>query len=321
MPLAGKMNAWPGGGLEDLLEVLEDRGGERRESPTSGDPPWRDAWRGGYDRARWWARERRGSCGRPCAEPSVEGNEGGRERGRPHRKSATLEASSLHIHAANPMYSTLHLFSQGRSVEPCPADSDRARRGPPRSWRSSTPSPPPRLIRARRSPRRLRARCELRRGASPGSSPSARRPCRWPGRRSAVLARARPRAGGRPGRVSGSRRRRRIPAARRRRRRPSRARPRLPRRRRGSRPSGGARVGPDDEVWVLLSGGTTSLLGAPVDGISPERPHRALLPAARLRPRHHRDEPDPEALLPLGRRPPRPGARAGPGPRSTSSPT
>lgn len=28
-----------------------------------------------------------------------------------------------------------------------------------------------------------------------------------------------------------------------------------------------ARVRPDDEVWVLLSGGTTSLIGAPVDGI------------------------------------------------------
>lgn len=29
------------------------------------------------------------------------------------------------------------------------------------------------------------------------------------------------------------------------------------------------RVGPDDEAWVLLSGGATSLLGAPVDGVSP----------------------------------------------------
>jgi glycerate 2-kinase len=29
------------------------------------------------------------------------------------------------------------------------------------------------------------------------------------------------------------------------------------------------RIGPDDEVWVLLSGGTTSLLGAPVEGVSP----------------------------------------------------
>jgi glycerate-2-kinase len=28
-----------------------------------------------------------------------------------------------------------------------------------------------------------------------------------------------------------------------------------------------ARVGPEDEVWVLLSGGTTSLIGAPLDGI------------------------------------------------------
>lgn len=30
-----------------------------------------------------------------------------------------------------------------------------------------------------------------------------------------------------------------------------------------------ASVGPGDRVWVLLSGGTTSLIGAPVDGISP----------------------------------------------------
>ncbi len=29
------------------------------------------------------------------------------------------------------------------------------------------------------------------------------------------------------------------------------------------------RVRPDDEVWLLLSGGTTSLIGAPVDGVSP----------------------------------------------------
>lgn len=30
-----------------------------------------------------------------------------------------------------------------------------------------------------------------------------------------------------------------------------------------------ARVSPDDEVWVLLSGGTTSLIGAPIPGIAP----------------------------------------------------
>ncbi len=30
-----------------------------------------------------------------------------------------------------------------------------------------------------------------------------------------------------------------------------------------------ARIGPDDEVWVLLSGGTTSLIGAPEAGLSP----------------------------------------------------
>ena len=31
-----------------------------------------------------------------------------------------------------------------------------------------------------------------------------------------------------------------------------------------------ARIPADDEVWVLLSGGATSLLAAPVDGVSPE---------------------------------------------------
>jgi glycerate 2-kinase len=30
------------------------------------------------------------------------------------------------------------------------------------------------------------------------------------------------------------------------------------------------RIGPDDEVWVLLSGGTTSLIGAPEPGLSPD---------------------------------------------------
>lgn len=32
-----------------------------------------------------------------------------------------------------------------------------------------------------------------------------------------------------------------------------------------------ARVGPEDEAWVLLSGGTTSLIAAPIEGISPEQ--------------------------------------------------
>ncbi|HTC23919.1 MAG TPA: DUF4147 domain-containing protein [Gemmatimonadales bacterium] len=32
-----------------------------------------------------------------------------------------------------------------------------------------------------------------------------------------------------------------------------------------------ARVRPDDEAWVLLSGGATSLLGAPIDGITPSQ--------------------------------------------------
>ncbi len=53
---------------------------------------------------------------------------------------------------------------------------------------------------------------------------------------------------------------------------------------------------------MLLSGGTTSLIGAPVRRHLAGGADRALRPAARLRARHHRHEPDPEALLPLGRR-------------------
>src|SRR5215217_4669968 len=35
------------------------------ESQRSGDLPWRGAWPGERGRARWWARERKESCGRP----------------------------------------------------------------------------------------------------------------------------------------------------------------------------------------------------------------------------------------------------------------
>ena len=49
-------------------------------------------------------------------------------------------------------------------------------------------------------------------------------------------------------------------------------------------------------------------------GLTPSELTRALPPPARLRSRHHRHEPHPQALLPLGRRPPRPGAGARPGP-------
>ena len=93
-----------------------------------------------------------------------------------------------------------------------------------------------------------------------------------------------------------------------RRRRPSGARPRdrLP----PPRPSDARSraVGPDDEVWVLLSGGATSLLAAPVDRHHLRGADQPLRSPAWVRPRHHRDEPDPEALFPLGRRPPGAGA-------------
>ena len=94
------------------------------------------------------------------------------------------------------------------------------------------------------------------------------------------------------------------------RRRPPGARCRLSLCRRGAGTSGVGGRGRSDEVWVLLSGGTTSLIGAPVDGVSPADLTALYAPAARLRARHHRHEPDPEALLPLGRRPPRARALA-----------
>ena len=310
VPLAGKMNAWPGRGLEDLLELVEERTPRARESRTSGDPPWRDAWRGGYGRARWWARERRGSCGRPCADPRAEGKERPGGSGTPPPDAATLEGRALNNSCARTaVYNTLHLFSQARSVScpiarPCPI--------PTASFASSTRWPPPRWTPAPRWRTAFGARHPSW-SVRPRSSPSARRRCRWRRPRVRRAPGARSRARGRLGRAArGGRLAPPLVACRSRR--PSGARPRLPRRRRGARrrPRRGARTA--DEVWVLLSGGATSLLGAPVDGIAPTELTRHLLPAARLRPRHHRDEPHPQALLPLGRRPSRPRARAGSGP-------
>ena len=58
-----------GRGLEDLLEVLRAPGPRASGNRTSGGPPSRRAWRGGRGRAYSWDPGRRGSCGRPCADP------------------------------------------------------------------------------------------------------------------------------------------------------------------------------------------------------------------------------------------------------------
>ncbi len=72
-----------------------------------------------------------------------------------------------------------------------------------------------------------------------------------------------------------------------------------------------ARVQPDDEVWVLLSGGATSLLAAPVPPLTYPEPDGTLPNTARLWARHNRDESRPQAFLALGRRPSRGRARSG----------
>ena len=66
----------------------------------------------------------------------------------------------------------------------------------------------------------------------------------------------------------------------------------------------------NDVAIVLMSGGASSLIGAPLRGMS-EADFTALCrAAARLRPRHRRDERRAETLLTLGRRPSRARARS-----------
>ena len=130
----------------------------------------------------------------------------------------------------------------------------------------------------------------------------------------------------------GSRARRSRPGTRRRARRRSGRRPSAPSRRSpavvGDHPEPGAgslaaadaldrlvkQVSSGDAVWVLLSGGTTSLIGAPQPGIAAPRAQGALHAAASFGTRHQGDEPRAEAVHPVGRRParakPRPRARA-----------
>ena len=150
-------------------------------------------------------------------------------------------------------------------------------------------------------------------GVRPGSSPSARRRCPWRGPRSSVLARAEARARRRPGRGArgGRLARTRAPG---RRRRPSGARRRLARRRRGARRRSRERVAPERRGLGAALRRHHQPARRAGRRHRPRGAHRALRPAARLRPRHHRHEPHPQALLPLGRRPARRGARAGPGP-------
>ena len=94
---------------------------------------------------------------------------------------------------------------------------------------------------------------------------------------------------------------------------------RLPRRSRSARRSRGAGLGGATRSGCCCPAAPPAC-SAHRGGHHAGGAHRDLRPAARLRARHHRDEPDPEALLALGRRP---LARALAPPRSgsTSSPT
>ena len=69
-------------------------------------------------------------------------------------------------------------------------------------------------------------------------------------------------------------------------------------------------VSTGDAVWVLLSGGTTSLIGAPQPGIAAPRAQGALRAAASIGPRHQGDEPRAEAVHPMERGPARAKPRA-----------
>ena len=194
----------------------------------------------------------------------------------------------------------------------CPFDRPSPARHPPASSSRSSIALPRRPLTRPLPCRPARPAGPLTPGGAAGSWPWGKRPSRWPGPRStlppgwgaspaggvivapAIQPAPHPRlrvvAGDHPEPGSGS----------------------LPRPRRLGRAA--AAVAPEDEVWVLLSGGATSLLAAPSRGRDAPRAHRALPPPARLRSRHHRHEPHPEALLPLGRRPVGPGAGPRPGP-------
>ena len=69
VPLAGKMNAWPVVVLKIFLRSWSTGAASFGKVGRAVILHRARAWRGGYGRAYWWARERRGSCGRPCADP------------------------------------------------------------------------------------------------------------------------------------------------------------------------------------------------------------------------------------------------------------
>ena len=128
------------------------------------------------------------------------------------------------------------------------------------------------------------------------------------------------RAGRRPRRRAGGPARHRIPGS------PSspaiirsRARARWPPRRRWPRPP--PRSGRRTRSGCCSPAAPPACSARRSTGVTPGGAHRALPPPARLRPRHHRHEPDPQALLPLGRRPAGPRRSPRPGCGCSSSPT
>ena len=120
----------PRPGLEDLLQVLEHRGGELGENRTTGGPPSRCASRGGCGRAYWWAPGRRGSCGRPCASLSEEVSVGRGETPPPDLTTlagAKCPCCPLNFYASIPCIALCAFFHKAEILPPpaprFPADS------------------------------------------------------------------------------------------------------------------------------------------------------------------------------------------------------
>ena len=268
VPLAGKRNAWPVVVLKIFFSSWSSGRRERRGSPTSGGPPWRGAWPGGSGRARWWARERRGWLRPAMRGTSVRVMSIGRERAPP----PAVTSERLHwkrrvnIYAPTPSGapSILHctfFHKPGASCLPSePTPSPAALLADLYASATAAVDPGPALSRrlaalpSGGAPRWIIA---LGKAALPMAQAAvetlAVTRCRACGRtRSCRPRRHRPPIPG-----SGS-----FPAT-----------TRSPAPAPSPRPKPSGRSLPQaargEEVWVLLSGGATSLLGAPVEGITP----------------------------------------------------
>ena len=261
----------------------------------------------------WSAPERRGNCGRPCAEPRQKEEKRRREARRPAGSQYIRRRTRLlNIHAsARMLYALCAFFHKPATLLACAARCPTATPAA-RSWPTSTPRPRPRGEPGPRPGTLASPTSALQPADRSGSSRSARRRCRWPRPRWRPCARA----GSEPaGGLIVAARAGLAPASRLRvvRRRPSRSPGRGSLAAAEALGAGGRALGPTTRSGCCSPAAPPACSARRWTGIAPARAHRALRPAARLRPRHHRDEPDPQALLALGRRPARRGARAGPG--------